>query len=60
MAMFGRLSENQCVKCEQYWPLIVGETAVYGNFEVANVGTEVLKDFTVTVLEVGDKRVDHH
>ncbi|CEF67760.1 Protein-tyrosine phosphatase, receptor/non-receptor type domain and Protein-tyrosine/Dual specificity phosphatase domain and Protein-tyrosine phosphatase, catalytic domain-containing protein [Strongyloides ratti] len=50
------VGKSQVKKCEQYWPLNVGETMKYGNIKINNIKvTKVCCGIQLTNLEVKDE-----
>ena len=40
------------IKCERYWPDVIGESVTYGSITVKNVDCEQFPDYTVRTFRV--------
>lgn len=54
IVMTTRVIEKGRTKCAQYWPTEPGQTATFGNFQVANIHVEWSHDFRLTTLELSN------
>lgn len=57
IVMTTRAMERGRPKCHQYWELEVGTEATYGQFIVRTVSVETDQDYTVTSINLTNKKV---
>lgn len=57
IVMTTRAMERGRPKCHQYWEPVVGDEATYGQFLIKTVSIETNDDYTVSTLQITNKKV---